>query len=257
MMKDWKMGQVVLLGIGMLAIAYWALLKVLYGGIAFAPVFLLGGVLLVLYVCIMHHAQYTLDMLLPKLAYRCFIGLFLVAVSVFVVVEAQIIYSAAYESEDAGDVILVLGAGLIDGDQVSSSLQYRLEAAAEEHKKHPDTPIIVSGGQGADESISEAAAMKEWLIEHGVEESLIWMEDRSTTTSENFTFSIKIMKEHGISSQHVTLITNAFHMHRAKYLGELYGLKIASKPAKELSWAKPCFYTREFFGMMRAYLLHR
>lgn len=256
-MKTWKRGQLMVLMIGICAIGYWLILKLMYGGISFAPVFLLGGLCLVVYACLMHHVQVTLSSILPVWVYRCLLGFFIVAVSIFAIVEAQIIYHANHESHDSGDVILVLGAGLINGDQISSSLQYRLERALTEHEKDPTTPIIVSGGQGLDETVSEAYAMKQWLLQHGVDEDIVWMEDRSTTTSENFTFSMELMKKRGITSQHITLISNAFHMHRAKYLGELYGLEISCKPAKELQFAQLCFYTREFFGTMRAYLMHR
>lgn len=238
-------------------IAYWLLIKILYGSLSFDLVFLIGGIVLLLCALFLHQRQSTLKEMLPLSCYRSLLILILLACSIFGIVEARILYDAHAAEEGQGDVILVLGAGLVNGDQVSRSLAYRLEEAYQEHKKHPHTPIIVSGGQGYDETVSEAQAMKQWLIDHQVPETLIWMEDQSTTTSENFTLSMELMRAQGITSNKVTLITNAFHMHRAKFLGKHYGLTLYGRPAKELTMAKPCFYTREFFAMMRAYLLQR
>lgn len=238
-------------------LAYWILIKILYGSLSFDLVFLIGGITLLLTALFLHQRQSTFKELLPLWGYRSLLIFILLACSIFGIVESRILYDAHRIEEGHGDVILVLGAGLVNGNQVSRSLAYRLEEAYQEHKKNPHTPIIVSGGQGFDETISEAQAMKQWLINHEVPETLIWMEDQSTTTSENFTLSMELMRAHGMDSNKVTLITNAFHMHRAKYLGKSYGLSLYGRPAKELTWAKPCFYTREFFAMMRAYLLQR
>lgn len=254
-MKRWKRSEWILLGIGGLAIGYWILIKLLYGYLSFDLIFLLGGLCLVAYAVMMHHHGWTLQELLPQWMYHGLMVLLVVGTGIFALVEGRIIYDGWNVDEGQGDVILVLGAGLVRGDQVSKSLAFRLETAVEEHKKHPETPIIVSGGQGADESVSEAYAMKQWLVAHGVKEAIIWMEDASTNTSENFTFSMELMKKQGITSNKVTLITNRFHMHRAKYLGKHQGLDLYGRPAKELFAAKICFYTREFFGMMRAYVL--
>ena len=75
--------------------------------------------------------------------------------------------------------VVVLGCK-VNGRDPSLMLQRRLEAALPYIKDHPEVPCIVSGGQGNNEEISEAQAMKEWLIQYGVPESQIYLEDRST-----------------------------------------------------------------------------
>ena len=53
--------------------------------------------------------------------------------------------------------------------------------------------MIVSGGQGSDEAISEAEAMRRYLVEQGIRNEEIIMEDKSTNTEENLVFSMKKM----------------------------------------------------------------
>ena len=92
------------------------------------------------------------------------------------------------------DAIIVLGAA-VHGKTPSRTLRYRLKKAVDYHEQNPDAIIIVSGGQGAQEDISEAEAMKIYLVENGVASNKIIKEDKSTSTAENFKFSKEILDE--------------------------------------------------------------
>ena len=81
-------------------------------------------------------------------------------------------------------IIIVLGAGL-KGDTPSLALERRLEKAAEYMNKNGNAIAIVSGGQGKGETISEAQAMENYLLNHGIREDRIIKEDNSTSTYEN------------------------------------------------------------------------
>lgn len=256
MRRAYKRWHIVGFLLGMLAILYWLLLKLMYGSVPFSIMFLLGGMCLCILCISAWYWNLSLWRLLPRKLSIFLSGCLLLCVTVFAGVEARILWDGHTSSSTYGDSILVLGAGLLHGNQISASLQYRLDKAVEIHKKTLEHMIIVSGGQGRDETISEAAAMKAYLISQGIEESLILMEDQSTNTHENFQYSKKVMEEHGITSLHITLITNGFHMHRASYLGKLAGFEIERAPAKGLWTLELCSYTREFFGTMRAYILH-
>ena len=84
------------------------------------------------------------------------------------------------------DFIIVHGAGLLKSGDVTPLLAGRLDKGIDVfHKSGDRARIIVSGGQGADEVVSEAFAMKKYLLEKGIPEHCILMEDRSTTTYEN------------------------------------------------------------------------
>ena len=91
------------------------------------------------------------------------------------------------------DYIIIHGAGL-DGPRPTPLLAGRIDKALELWKKqHQHGKFVVSGGQGADEIVSEAQAMRDYLLEKGVPAAAILMEDKSTTTWENLKNSLAII----------------------------------------------------------------
>ncbi|MFK4389375.1 uncharacterized SAM-binding protein YcdF (DUF218 family) [Peribacillus frigoritolerans] len=89
---------------------------------------------------------------------------------------------------------MILGAR-VKGSVPSLSLQYRIDKAAEYLSANKHTVVIVSGGKGPGEVISEAKAMQQGLIAQGIEEARIMMEDKSTTTHENIVFSKELIPD--------------------------------------------------------------
>lgn len=120
------------------------------------------------------------------------------------------------------DAVIVLGAG-IRGTEPGRELQSRLDRAIEYHGKNPDALIVVSGGKGADESVSEAEVMKTYLLKNGIPADLIIKEDRSSSTLENFTFSKDILDQRFGSEYRIAYVTNDFHILRAGYLANDVG----------------------------------
>ena len=83
-------------------------------------------------------------------------------------------------------MILILGAGIFT-ETITPMLASRLDRALKIYKvQSHNCNILVSGGQGPDEPISEALAMKNYLIKCGVSSSSILMESQSSSTYENF-----------------------------------------------------------------------
>jgi len=120
------------------------------------------------------------------------------------------------------DVILVLGGG-IHGEEISTDLQNRLDTALILHEINPTAIIVVSGGQGSGENITEALAMERYLIKNGVDPSLILKEERSTSTHENFVFTKKLLDTHFDGSYTVAYVTSDFHIFRAGCLAHHAG----------------------------------
>lgn len=172
------------------------------------------------------------------------------------------IFIIAYpkKSMDNSDYILVLGAGLKDGDKVTLTLKDRLDATLKCINNYNNNGhIVVSGGQGSDERISEAQAMKNYLVEHGVSEERILMEDKSTNTSENFKFSKKIIEDHSgksIENIDVKVVTTDFHSFRSSILADKNGYKnIDIYSSNTISYLIPVFYCREAFALVKTVLL--
>ena len=99
------------------------------------------------------------------------------------------------------DCLVVLGAAL-NGREPSAALEARLETAADYLDAHPETDVIVSGGQGVSEVVSEAECMRDWLLRRGIDPGRIRMEDRSTDTAENLRYSLAMLPGEGLRVGH-------------------------------------------------------
>ena len=149
------------------------------------------------------------------------------------------------------DAVIVLGAG-VNGETPSLILWSRITAAAAYLEGHPDVPVVLSGGQGPGEAISEAACMRRELTARGVEEDRLLLEDRSTSTAENFAFSKELLEAHGIDTDTavIAVVTSDFHCFRAHLIARRAGLTVIDVPA-EVDWLllNANYYIREFFAL--------
>ena len=155
---------------------------------------------------------------------------------------------------DGADAVIVLGAGL-NGKDVSLTLAHRLDAAIEYHNKNPESIIVVSGGQGPNEIIPEALAMKNYLTENGIDEKYILMEDKSSRTVENFEFSKDILDKYFNREYTVIYVTNGFHIFRAGMIAEKTGLNAYGLSSESVLWLEPTNYIREYFSLIKYFLL--
>lgn len=167
----------------------------------------------------------------------------------FVLIEGFLIfnmlnYKPAEKIEDLKYVI-VLGAGL-KGEEVSNTLKVRLDEAIKYYKLHPDTTIIVSGGQGPDEVISEAEAMKRYLEKNGIPKEHILKEDQSTTTFENIAFSKSILEERHDQSEKVLIVTNDYHLFRAQMIAYFMEIKSCGLAAISPLFVRMNYLVREY-----------
>ena len=115
------------------------------------------------------------------------------------------------------DVLIVLGAG-IKGQEISADLQNRLDTAVQYYQQNPRVLIVVSGGQGPDEDISEALAMQRYLTAKGIPKEQILLEDRSTSTKENFVYTKELLSKYFQDEYTAAFVTSDFHILRAEIL---------------------------------------
>ena len=125
------------------------------------------------------------------------------------------------------DAIIVLGAA-VRGEEISGALQKRLDAAIEYYQENPDVVIVVTGGQGPQESITEALAMERYLMANGIPQEKIIKEEKATSTYENFKFSKELLDEYfsqkGVSEYKLAYVTDDYHIYRAGKLAKIAGL---------------------------------
>ena len=143
------------------------------------------------------------------------------------------------------DYVVVLGAGLI-GEKVTPLLASRIRKGISIYQKNPGSKLIMSGGQGPDEIVPEALAMKNYALEQGVREIDIIMEDKSKNTEENIKFSYKLMRE----NTKFALVTNYYHVFRALILARSQNIKCIGYGAPTKFYFSLNAFIREFIGYL-------
>lgn len=118
------------------------------------------------------------------------------------------------EAEDGCDYVIILGARVRDG-RPSEILQKRIQAAYEYLQENPETKAVGTGGAAAPGEISEGRCIADTLQEMGISADRILCEERSGTTVENMRFSLEMIPDH---PGHIAVISNGFHIFRAKYI---------------------------------------
>jgi gdmH len=160
------------------------------------------------------------------------------------------------------DYVIVLG-GKLYGEVPSNSLKNRIMVAVKYLLENKDTKVVVTGGKGPGEKITEAKAMEKELIKNGINQKRIIVEDKSRNTVQNFKYSLLKIKEDkslDISKKKkIMIVTNDYHMYRAKKIARATGLgkegfEIYGLPAKTPIIAAPKAYLREFLSNVKFWI---
>ena len=130
----------------------------------------------------------------------------------------------------------------------------RLKAAKIYLDANPDSACIVSGGQGADEDISEAECMYRWLVDAGISPDRIFKEEQSTSTRENLLFSKEIIERENLNTN-IAIATNEFHEYRAQQIARELSLSSAAVSGATEIWVFPTYYVRELCGILYEWVL--
>lgn len=187
----------------------------------------------------------------PLWIQRTFVILLCMGVMIFGIVEGFIISGFSMKGQPGADYVIVLGAQM-KADGPSKALQYRLDEAIRYLNENPSSKVIVSGGQGSDEHISEAQGMYEYLVEKGIEKDRIIKEDKSVNTTQNLAFSAEYLDRERDS---VAVVTNNFHVFRAVKIAEKAGYQnVCGIAAKGEPFLQINNMMREFFGVMKDFL---
>lgn len=157
------------------------------------------------------------------------------------------------------DFVIVLGSGLLDGGRVPPLLASRLERGRKVYarlarRRRADPFLIVSGGKGDNEQISEARAMAGYLIERGFPADRLILEDQSGSTEENIEFSRAIMERTRPGARCV-IVTSGYHALRAGIIASGLGVRGQVAGAPTARYYRPSAMLREFAAMFLRYKL--
>lgn len=167
------------------------------------------------------------------------------------VVISSFMVSAAVNKPTGGDATVIVLGARIYGTRPSRMLRERLDAAATYLQENPEATCIVSGGQGADEQVTEARVMKTYLCSKGIAAARIYEEGRSTDTHENIDYSLAIIREQGLSKR-VAIATQEFHQYRAATLARKAGLTdVSAVTTPSPTYLLLCYWVRECAAVCR------
>ncbi|KRK78998.1 YdcF family protein [Companilactobacillus nodensis] len=156
--------------------------------------------------------------------------------------------------EDA-DYLLVLGTSFIT-KRVPPVMQDRLDTTISVfHRLHDRPTIIVSGGHSSQLPITEASLMRDYLVEHGIPEEKIILENKSLNTIQNLEYSSILLNKNWRAKTvpRVTIITSEFHIPRTlQYLKNL-GISVSYLPAKTMPIFRWPAMFREFTAIVWYY----
>ncbi|MEG1547350.1 MAG: YdcF family protein [Clostridia bacterium] len=166
------------------------------------------------------------------------------AFTLFILVLSLVIYNAGNDKPQRADALIVLGCG-VRGSRVSLTLKNRLDMALEYMDEFPETLVVVSGGQGPGEDLPEGTAMQRYLVAHGADPARILIEDASSSTYENFTFSMALIDEACCKDASVAFITTQFHVFRSRAVARSLGIDAHGYGAPGVWYVTPNDYLRE------------
>ena len=159
-----------------------------------------------------------------------------------------------WEEAQTAEYAVILGAQ-IHGTTPSRTLRERLDQGVALSDKNEDIILVVSGGQGSDEIVTEASVMAAYLESQGVDKARIILEEEAHNTRQNLENSKKLVEEQGISPENPVIITSEFHMARAKYIASTLDMQAIGISSETQTLPLKCnYYLREVFAFVKAFI---
>ncbi|MWN06082.1 YdcF family protein [Gilliamella sp. Pas-s95] len=151
----------------------------------------------------------------------------------FIVCNVVIFVYTQQPPQDNADTMVILGSQVVGTPaQAPLTLQTRLDVAVTYLHNNPNTKAIVCGGQGKDESATEASVMADYLIKKGIESSRVYIEDKSTRTAQQFLYANDLLP-----LGKTVVVTNDFHLLRSVMLAKRSGFEQVSGLSAPLNWS--------------------
>ncbi len=183
-----------------------------------------------------------------KYIYR-FVNFCFIAFSIYGVLVTGAMLVCAMDAPAENATAVVLGAQ-VKNSGPSVMLWGRINAAEKYLSENPETSAVLSGGQGADEPISEAQSMYDKLTGYEISADRLYMEDKSTNTTENIKYSMEIIKENGLNSD-IAVVTDGFHQLRVRIIAAQLGIEgdVGAVNSNTSLIYLPTFAVREWFAL--------
>lgn len=197
-------------------------------------------------------ASTTLGMWVRAILIAAYAGFF----AVFLLCTVLMYREGHSEPPKDADALIVLGCG-VRGERVSLTLAKRLDKAIVYAEQNPGTLLVVSGGMGTGEDITEAEAMRRYLTARGISEERILTEEHAASTYENFIFSKQLLDARLGEDASLVFVTTRFHVFRSERIARSLGIAAEGIGADGVLWLAPNNYLRETAAIVYYFLAGR
>lgn len=118
--------------------------------------------------------------------------------------------------QDDSLCIVILGFQLNPDGTMKDELIGRLQAGLDYANMYPNSYVVVTGGGTAanNPNVTEGELMGEWLLENGLDENRLIVENRAPDTIGNAENTFKILNEKYPSVKHLVMVTSYYHVPR-------------------------------------------
>lgn len=182
--------------------------------------------------------------------------LVLIGFLILIFIQVDVIVFGNKSKPIKSDCIIVLGCQ-VKGTSPSPFLQARLNDSIRLYKEGYGKYIIVSGGKGTGEDITEASAMKVFLLGKGIDKNKIIMEDKSKNTMENLSFSKNVMESKGFKTG--VVVSNKYHLKRVSLMSKKLKMNTSYSGVFVSHYALTEYkgYAREVLGILKFLVLKK
>lgn len=192
---------------------------------------------------------------------KALIALILVGVLTFAALLGAVLRGSYDHVQGDPQIMVILGCQVKSWGP-SILLQDRLDKTLDYLEEHPDMTVVVSGGQGPDEHITEAQAMYDYLVAHGVNGEQILLEEESHNTVQNLKYTRELLESEGYDlTADIVVVSNGFHLTRVQMLWErVWGsndnLSTLAAPSSHVP-SRLKMYIREPIALVKSFVLDR
>lgn len=189
-----------------------------------------------------------------KKLFKIAVGIIIIMIFIIIITSISI-YNFGWKSKPVkSDTAIILGCQVY-GSVPSPFLMWRCDEGLRLYKDGVVSKIIVSGGKGQGENISEAQAMKIYLISKGMDESDVIIEDESASTAANLINSSRIMKQFDLKS--AVIVSNKYHLKRASLIAKSLDINASYSGVFVTPYKNHEYYgfIREIPALMKYYIV--
>ncbi len=180
-----------------------------------------------------------------SLSRRIAAGVAIAAAAVWMASALAVLWHASRDRAAPADAIVVLGAAQYRG-RPSPVLRARLDHAMGLYARGMARWVVLTGGTAEGDTASEAVVSRAYLLQSGVPDSVLLLENEGRTTSQSLRRVAAMLRARDL--EQVILVSDPFHVFRASLVARRHGLAVLTSPTNTDALARAFRQPGYFLG---------